>query len=206
MNKEKDYTKDLAEIRNMMERTSKFLSLSGWAGIMAGIYASIGAYVAHTLFQFRPLGVLEAANGTPEGNIYNVIALAALVLVLSVGTAIYLSYRRARKTSESVWNATSRRLLYNMGVPLLSGGLLLLMFVEYGLIGLLAPITLIFYGLALFNAGNFTYHEVKYLGFIQIVLGLLASYFIAYSLLIWAFGFGFMHIVYGIYIYVKHER
>jgi hypothetical protein len=132
--------------------------------------------------------------------------MAVGLLLLSIGTAIFLSYQRAKKRGEPVWNATSRRMVANMGMPLVSGGILLLVFLAAGLTSMLIPITLIFYGLALYNAGNYTYREVKYLGAIQVGLGLLGACFVEYSLLLWALGFGLMHIVYGIYIHLKYER
>jgi hypothetical protein len=206
MENKQDYLKDLAEIRSMMERSSKFLSLSGWAGVLAGIYALVGAYIAHTYFRFRPL---EAVYGEPEiaaADLRNVILLAGLVLVLAVGTAFLLSYRRSVKRNESFWNATSRRLLAQAALPLGTGGLMILVLMSYGLTGILAPLTLVFYGLALYNAGNLSFREVRVLGLIQIGLGLASLLLIRYQLLFWAAGFGLMHIIYGIFIYLKYER
>ncbi|KAF0129474.1 MAG: hypothetical protein FD155_2397 [Bacteroidetes bacterium] len=202
MNKEKDYIKDLAEIRQMMERSSKFISLSGWAGILAGIYALVAAYIAYTLFNFKPG---EESSITPS-DMLNVILLALALLVLALTTAVFLSYKSASKRSEPIWNATSRRLLLNMAVPLVTGGIFLIIMISQSHFNMLSSISLIFYGLALYNAGNFTYKEVKILGVILIILGLISACFISWALLIWAAGFGLMHIVYGIYIQVKYKR
>jgi flagellar basal body-associated protein FliL len=205
---ERDYIRDLAEIRSMMERSSKFLSLSGWAGIMAGIYALAGAYVAYTVFNFNPDKIVYPAieSGGLSTSLLNVLFLALVILVLAIGTAIFLSYKKAQKRGENIWHATSRRLLSNMAVPLATGGILILVLLSKGLVGLVIPCTLLFYGLALYNAGKFTYSEVRFLGLIQIGLGLISSYFIEYSLLFWAMGFGVVHIVYGIYIHFRYER
>jgi len=204
MIKEKqDYIRDIAEIRSMMERSSKFLSLSGWAGIMAGIYALAGAYIAYKILNFNP-DELKPQGLSPD--LPKVIILGILVLMLAVGTAIFLSYKKAKKKGESGWNPTSRRLLANMAVPLVSGGILILILISKGLLGLIAPLTLLFYGIALYNAGKFTYDEVKYLGMIQVGLGLISSLFIEYGLLFWVVGFGVVHIVYGIYMHFRYER
>jgi hypothetical protein len=136
----------------------------------------------------------------------NLIFLAILMLILAIGTAMFFSYRRAVKKGETGWNAASRRLIVNMAVPLIAGGILILVIISNGLLGLIIPLTLLFYGLALYNAGKFTYDEVKLLGIIQMVLGLLSSWFIEHSLLIWAFGFGIVHIIYGIYMHFRYER
>ena len=208
MKEERDYTRDLAEIRSMMVRSTKFLSLSGWAGIMAGIYALAGAWVAYAYLGFNPDQIIYSTQetGSLPSNLPKVIYLGILILLLALGTAIFLSYQKAAKRDENVWNAASRRLLLNMAVPLLAGGALILIFLSKDLIGLLAPMSLLFYGLALYNAGNFTYYEIKYLGLTQIGLGLIGSWLIQYSLLLWAIGFGFVHIVYGIYMHFRYER
>lgn len=201
MKEERDYIQDINEIRSMMERSSKFLSLSGWAGIMAGIYALAGAWIAHAVLGFNPDALLYHSPGFS-----NVVLLAMGVLVLAFVTAIYFSGQKARKRGEKVWNHTSKRLLVSMMVPLAAGGLLVLVVISKGLIGLVAPLTLLFYGLALYNAGFYTIGEVKIMGIIQMVLGITSVWFIEHSLLIWAIGFGIVHILYGIYMHYRYER
>jgi len=208
MKEQKNYIQDLAEIRSMMERSSKFLSLSGLAGVMAGIYALAGAWIAYSVLEFTPQMISSgySESGSGAANLTQLILLAVAVLVLAVSTAIAFSYRKANKRGESAWNAVSRRLLAGMSVPLLSGGVLVLILLSKGILVLIAPLTLIFYGLALYNASKFSYDDVKYLGMIQIGLGLLGTLFTGYGLLLWAIGFGVVHIIYGIYIHIRYER
>jgi hypothetical protein len=201
MKEEQDYIQDIAEIRSMMERSSKFLSLSGWAGILAGIYALIGAWIAYSLFEFHPDEILYTYT-----DLMNVILTAGGVLALALISALLDSRRKARKNEQKAWNATSRRLLASMAVPLFAGGLLIVILISKGLIGLVAPLTLLFYGLALYNAGSFTIREVRLMGFVQMILGLLNVVFIGYGLLFWAIGFGAVHIIYGIYMHFRFER
>lgn len=208
MKEERDYIQDITAIRTMMERSSKFLSLSGWAGIMAGVYALSAAYIAYKVFGFNPTGVFydTVQTGSPFPGLLNVILLSFITLILALGTAVFLSHRKANKKGEKAWNPTAKRLLIHMSVPLVVGGSLILILISNGMVGLMAPFTLIFYGLALYNASKFTYEEVKTLGFIEIALGLIGAYFVEYGLLIWAFGFGVVHIVYGIYMHYRFER
>ncbi|MEX0647673.1 MAG: hypothetical protein WEA56_05020 [Balneolaceae bacterium] len=201
MKKEQDYIQDIAEIRSMMERSSKFLSLSGWAGIMAGIYALAGAWIAWSVLGFHPDEIFYSPPDLPQ-----IILLALGVLTLALVTVIYFSWRKSDKRGEKAWNATSKRLLASMSVPLLAGGILLVILTAKGLIGLTAPFMLLFYGLALYNAGNYTISEVKLMGAVQIGLGLMNSWFVEYGLLFWAIGFGAVHIVYGIYMHFRYER
>jgi len=208
MKEQQDHVRDIAEIRTMMERSSRFLSLSGWAGVMAGIYALCGAYIAWTVIHFVPDGTVHgpAGEGSMPGGPLPVVFLAATVLVLTIGTAVLLSFRKAQKRGEQIWNATSRRLMVSLAVPLLAGGALIVILCSKGLVGLSMPLTLLFYGIAIYSAGRFTYHEVRSLGLIEIGLGLTSCWFTQYSLLFWAIGFGVVHIVYGVYIYSRYER
>jgi hypothetical protein len=117
-----------------------------------------------------------------------------------------LSYRKAQHRGERIWNATSRRILTHLAVPLLSGGSLLIVLLTHQMIGLLAPSSLIFYGLALHSAHTYTLMDVKYLGLMFVLLGLIGSYAVNYGLLLWTIGFGLMHMIYGSYIYFRYER
>jgi hypothetical protein len=202
MKQQKDYVKDIAEIRSMMERSSKFLSLSGWAGILVGIYALLGSYIARYIFSFNPD---EIVYSTSPG-FWKVAFVAIAVFVVALVTAVALSYGNATKRGEKLWTATSRQLAISMAVPLIAGALLSFVLISKDMIGLIAPITLLFYGLALFDASKFTYTVVKVLGLVEIVLGLLAACFIEHALLLWALGFGVAHIIYGIYVYYRYER
>ncbi len=202
MKEDKDYIRDIAEIRSMMERSSKFLSLSGWAGIMAGIYAFAGALIVWFNLGFNPDRI---DYNTSNDTMLNVLLVSIAVLALALFTALFDSYRKAKSKGERAWNATSKRLLINMAIPLLTGTGMIAIAIYYELIGLVAPLTLIFYGLALYNAGNFTFRALRILGFIQIFLGLLSCLLIEYSLIIWIIGFGLIHILYGVYMF-RYEK
>ncbi|MCK6606504.1 MAG: hypothetical protein L6Q59_16530 [Ignavibacteriaceae bacterium] len=208
MREEKDFTKDLAEIRSMMERSSKFLSLSGLAGIMAGIYATAGIYIACSILGFRPDSLLygiSAEYGTFT-KIPQLILTASLILALALITAVYLSYRKSAKRGEKIRNAATRQLLLAMSLPLVSGGLIILILLIRGMAGLVLPLSLIFYGLSLFSASRISGREVQMLGITQTALGLISMLFPEFSVYIWAAGFGIVHFIYGIVIFYRYER
>ena len=198
---ERDYARELSEIRSMMERSSKFLSLSGWAGILAGLYALAGAWIAVYVMEFHPSGIMGSVEG-----LNGVVSLALAILVMAVSTAIVLSYKKAVRKKQRAWNAASRQMVASMSVPLLAGGVFLSILIHHNLVGLLAPASLIFYGMALYSASKFTFKDLKYLGVAQMALGLTGSYLVEYGLLFWALGFGLLHIVYGIYMHIRYER
>lgn len=208
MKENPDYARDLIEIRSMMERSSKFLSLSGLAGVMAGIYALAGACISYQVLDFNPTKIayssLDIDILLPD--LIRVVFVAIAVLILALGTAVFLSWKKAKKSGEKFWNATTRRVISAMAVPLVTGGLVILALIAKGLIGFMAPFSLLFYGLALYNTSKFTYEEVKYMGLIEIGLGLISSFYIEYGTICWAAGFGLVHIIYGIYLHYKYEK
>ena len=193
----------------MMERSSKFISLSGLSGVLAGVYALIGAGAAWHLLNNYPvsgnMGLSQLFNNSL--NLLTYLSLFALaVLLASLITGIMLSVRKARKQGQSVWNVTSRALLFNMAVPLIAGGVLIFIFMEDGYFHYISAFMLIFYGLSLLLAGNYTYKEIKYLGLCEIALGLIAAWLPGNGLLLWALGFGVLHILYGSIMYFKYDK
>jgi hypothetical protein len=208
MKKDKDYLQDIEEIRSLMEKSSKFISLSGWAGIFAGVFALVGSYIALTFLDFNPQSLSLDPGGNPfqQTQVFSVVQLALLVFLLAISFALFFTHRRAKRKDELLWTPTAKRLVMNMAVPLFTGGILILLFISKGFIGFVAPFSLLFYGLALFTISKFTFDEVKILGLIEILLGLISVYRVSLGLLFWAIGFGVVHIIYGIYVYFKYER
>jgi hypothetical protein len=208
MKKDTDYLQDIEEIRSLMEKSSKFISLSGWAGIFAGVFGLMGSYIALTYLDFNPqsLSVDTENNPFQQKQIFSAVQLALLVFLLAISFALFFTHRRAKRKDELLWTPTAKRLVMNMAVPLFTGGILILLFISKGFIGFVAPFSLLFYGLALFTISKFTFDEVKILGLIEILLGLISVYKVSLGLLFWAIGFGVVHIIYGIYVYFKYEK
>lgn len=203
------YLRDLSEIKQMMTRSSRFISLSGLAGVFAGCYALIGAVIAKILLSQHGETYNEKlvmANFGDSELVSQLILIAAAVLVLAVGTAIALTTRKAKRNNQKIWDSTSKRLMINFFAPLAAGGIFCLVLLQYGMVGLIAPSMLIFYGLALIHASKYTYSDLYSLGYMNLVLGLISTQFIGYGLYFWATGFGLFHILYGIWMYNRYER
>jgi len=204
---EKDIYAELSSIRNLMERSSKFISLSGLSGIMAGFYALIGAFIGYKV-------VYAHNNGLTLSNHYandpaawrSLFFIAAIVLVLSLFTVVWLTIRQARKKGEDFWNPVSRRLLTNLSVPLITGGLFILILIFRGYYGIIISASLLFYGMALIIGSQYTFTDVKWLGVCEIILGLLAALIPGLGLIFWAVGFGILHILYGSIMHFKYNQ
>ncbi len=204
MNQDK-YKQDLQDIKDIMNRSSRFISLSGLSGIFAGLFALGGAYAAYqTVYAGQDYLSYRHAIITRE-SLMTLLIIALVTLALSIGAGIFFTSRETRKQNEKVWDHQTRRLLINLAIPLVTGGIVCLILLLKGFVGVIAPLTLIFYGLALVNASKYTLNEVRSLGIIEILLGLISLQFIGYGLLAWAVGFGVLHIVYGTMMQLKYK-
>jgi hypothetical protein len=201
----KKYIEDLKEIKDIMNRSSRFISLSGISGVSTGIIAIAGAFLAYqNIFKGQDFLIYDSVAIRTE-QLSHLLMIAAGTLILSAIAAVFFTTRKTRKQNQPLWDHQSKRLLLNLSIPLITGGVLCLMLLAKGFVGLLPPLTLIFYGLALVNGSKYTLHEIRTLGLIEIVLGLIALQYIEYGLIIWALGFGILHVVYGIIIQSKYK-
>jgi hypothetical protein len=204
MSKDK-YIQDLREIKEIMSRSSRFISLSGLSGVSAGVFALIGAYVAYkTVYTNNDYSTYGQAILTSE-NLTTLLLIAMVTLVLSIGIGIYFTTKETKKQNQKIWDHQTKRLLINLAIPLITGGILCLMLLLRGYVGIVAPLTLIFYGLALVNASKYTLSEIRSLGLAEIVLGLISMQFIGFGLLFWSVGFGVLHIVYGAAMQMRYK-
>jgi hypothetical protein len=201
----------LQDIKRMMERSSRFISLSGLSGVSAGICALVGAWIAHRLiaeyyakngFISRFLHTRDETNDLK----WKLIELAVTVLIAALATSTLMTWRKARKSRLPIWDPTSRRLAINMLIPLAAGGFFVLGLLYRSDWEFVAPSCLIFYGLALVNASKYTLTDIRYLGLLEIALGCICMYYPHDGLYFWAAGFGVLHIVYGLIMWWKYEK
>jgi len=209
MEKNPSSADELKTIRKFMEESTKFLSLSGLSGVFPGIFAIAGAFIAWLLILDKGNFTYEMYNSLPREATaalrWKMILDALSVLLLSLTAAFYFSFRRANKSGISFWTPASKRLLHNLFIPLITGGIFALILMIQNDIQLIIPVFLVFYGLALINAGKFTYNEVFYLGIFEIITGLISAFFPAQGLIFWILGFGILHIAYGLLVYRRYE-
>lgn len=211
MNREKDYLQDLTEIRSMMEKSTRFISLSGLSGVFIGIIALLGAGLAYYYIQDFKIQLGAGLAGKDWYVMITVLEIQLLIIALSVLLVAllggyYFTSKKAKRLDQKIWTKSTRQLLINVFIPLAAGGLFCIAMYYHGIIGFIAPAMLIFYGLALVNSSKYTLNDIRYLGIFEIILGLTALFFIGYGLYFWAVGFGILHIIYGISMYYKYDR
>jgi hypothetical protein len=215
MTTQQEHLQDLREIRSLMERSSRFIGLSGLSGVAAGVCALIGAGVVYNYLDIMPFEYdhsyvyyAKAINASKWGLAYQkflflVGGLTALAAILS---GIFFTTRHATQKGQKIWDKTALRLLANLAIPLMAGGLFCLALLYHGELAYIAPATLVFYGLALVNGSKYTLNDVFYLGLVEIALGILAMFMLRFGLEFWAIGFGVLHIIYGTMMYFKYEK
>ena len=199
---------EISDIKRIMERSSRFISLSGLSGIAAGLCALTGAYFANNILSDYYLGYNH--GGYTDKNFESLkiklLVLAGIVLAAALILSFIFTWRRAKQNHLPIWDLTARKLMWNILIPLISGGLFILAMLQYSEWRFVAPACLIFYGLALVNGSKYTLTDIRYLGYMEIVLGLVNTQFTGYGLYFWALGFGVLHIIYGVLMWWKYER
>lgn len=212
MNKRNEHLETLSEIRSLMERSSRFISLSGLSGISAGIFALLGAALVFYYFEVTPFEGSSYYTINPGKPIWGLspltfmITVAVGVFVSALCSAMFFTMRKAKRKGQNIWDKTSLRLLINMIIPLIAGGIFCLGLIYNHEFRLVAPATLVFYGLACINAGKYTLNEIRNLGIAEVILGLFGLFIPGLGLELWAIGFGVLHIVYGTLMYYKYDR
>ncbi|MGO4772393.1 hypothetical protein ACEN2I_12080 [Flavobacterium sp. W22_SRS_FK3] len=200
------HQEDLAHIRSMMERSSRFISLSGLSGVFAGLSALIGGLYVYQLFKANGLEYFDGDHKLYSVDLVSELFLTASVILLFALTfGIFFTIRKSKKYNLPIWTSATKKMLLNLAIPLVTGGIFCLALLHHQIYGLVAPATLIFYGLALINAEKYTFSDVKYLGFSELILGCIALFYIGYGLIFWIVGFGILHILYGLIMFKKYK-
>lgn len=209
MNDQQQSFEAIQDIRKMMERSSRFISLSGLSGVSAGIFALIGSWFANNAIDDYYLRY-ETRNGYDAADfrvlVWNLLGLAMLVLGAALLSALYFTWKKAQRNRLPMWDHTSRKLIVNLFIPLLAGGIFVFGLLRHDEWRFIAPVCLVFYGLSLVNASKYTLSDIRYVGLIEITLGLINMWWIGYGLYFWAAGFGVVHIVYGAIMWWKYDR
>ena len=212
MSNSQEHLDAIKDMRNMMEKSTKFLSFSGLAGVAVGIIALLGITVFCIAFSLSPLDRAYYHVIISDSGIINDDALsflikdALIVFLLSAGIETWMAYRKSKKIYAPIWDSTSKRMLLNILIPFVTGIIFCLILMGRKEISLLAPASLIFYGLALVNVSKYTIDQIRSMGIIQVILGLASAWWVDLGLINWAIGFGVLHILYGLFIYSKHEK
>ena len=196
----------LKDIRSIMDRSTRFVSLSGMSGIWAGITGLAGSVIAYSWLRDSATINNAISDGPLKPMAMHLLLLGVAVLVVAITGAFYFTYRKAKHNSQTMWSKASQQLLTQSVFPLLAGGIFCIALLYNNSGRLVAPATLIFYGLALISGGRHTLSEVRYLGMLEVALGSVNLFFPGHGLYFWAAGFGLLHIIYGAMMWSKYDN
>jgi len=206
LNMVQKHQEDLLHIRSMMERSSRFISLSGLSGVFAGITALIGGGYAFKLLKDNGIDYLDGKTQEYSSELIGqLIITAILVLLLALFFGILFTVRKSRKNNLAIWTSTTKKMVLGLLIPLGAGGIFCVALIFNGMFVLVAPTTLIFYGLALINVGQYTFSDIKYLGLSELTMGIIALFLLGSGLVFWMLGFGVLHIFYGLLLFKKYK-
>lgn len=201
---EKQPGEALSDIRRMMERSSRFHSLSGFSLVAAGICGLLGMVWVKFL-------ILPTANPDYSGMSANsflrdrLIVAALCVLVAAVLSGYLFTWLKTRKKGLPLWNMIFRKVAVSFLIPMVAGGALAIGMIFYEEYHFIAAVCLLFYGLALVNAAHNTVTEIRTLGILEILAGIFCL-FSGYKLLSLSLGFGILNILYGIIIWYRYKE
>src|SRR5271156_2059440 len=133
----------LQEIRSIMDRSARFITLSGWSGIWAGSTALVGAYIGYGWLKNPQI---RYAGLTSEGTfdyfdpfINRLILLAIGVFIVAISGGVYFTYQKTKAHGSKLWNNASRQLMLQLFYPLFAGGVFSVTFIYYGCSMFVAP-------------------------------------------------------------------
>lgn len=204
---ESEYIQQISDIRKIITERTKFKALSGISGILAGCYAIIGAWIAYRIiYNSNDILYSKFKAGYYSNDIGLLFLVAFIVLVASIATGIFFSWKKAKESGEKLFNKVAWKILGHFSIFMLSALVLLIATYLNGYYTLLAPICLLFYGLSLIHVSSFINSEVFGLGLSIVAIGLISLFFPGYGLLCWTLGFGLMHMIYGFMMWYKYDR
>lgn len=196
--KEEEVKTTLRDIKDMMEKSSRFTAISGWSIVIIGVLATVSYFLVSSMF--------AKSINSPQ-TIRTAVVFALCLLVVSFAIVTLCSAIKSKRIGRPFrFDKTIGRLLFSFGLPMLVGGLFGIAMLVQGHYGLTSSIMLLFYGLALVNCQHFTAPALRFLGYAELVLGIIDCYLVDYGFLFWLLGFGILHIVFGIFFVLKYER
>ena len=199
-----------------LEQSSRFISLSGFSGIFVGLCGLLGAYITHNLVSTEShtdKEMLEIIGGFDYYNMTvhqfvgeNLIFLALFTILFALLFAFYFTTLRSRRNRVPIWDEKIKRQISVLCLPNIVGAIFIMRLVLTANYGYIVPSALIFYAISLINIRRFTTGEVALLGYLLLLLGVVNLWMQGWGILFFGFGFGVLHVIYGIVTFFLYER
>ena len=200
------------DIREMMSKSSRFQAISGWSIVVIGLYAAVASAMAAAVIGVGDwLPCCENLQRFAVLNTPSRIRIAALIAIglfaLSLLTVFVAAIIKSKRNNlRFAFDKRMCQMLVDFFIPLIAGGLLSMALVQQGHYGLTSSIMLLFYGLALVNCSHYTYPALRWLGYSELLIGIIDCFTMSHALLFWFLGFSVMHILFGVIYVIMFER
>ncbi|HJU87697.1 MAG TPA: hypothetical protein VJ788_10040 [Gemmatimonadota bacterium] len=179
---------DLRAIRDAMEGSSRFTSVSGAGGIAVGLSALAAAWIA-------------SRQSTPAAWFGVWAVEGALAAAVSLASAA----RKAGRSGGSLRSLPARRFALALAPALVAGGVLTLVFLRRGLLDALPGLWLLLYGTGVVTGGAFSERIVPLTGMTFMLAGVAALGLPEPGPDAWmAIGFGGIHVAFGALLLWRH--
>jgi hypothetical protein len=189
---------ELKVIRELMERPVCYSTMSGASGVLAGV-AALG-------------GVMADWVTSDHHSTWLAFCIWGCVFMIALVSDIALTRIREKKQGMPFWTSVKRRMLLTILPPFVAGvGLTAAIVVPWQdtlggqHINLIPALWMAFYGLALWQAGEFSIPEIRVMGAGFILASLPTAMFLQdwpYCAL--AITFGGFHLAYGVVVWLRH--
>jgi hypothetical protein len=183
---------NLRLIRETMDRSTKHSSLSGFAGLLVGVWAIAGVLVTRFCIFGNDSLVLR------PGHVWPLAAVWMAVLFVSILTDFLMNKRAAAAVGKHVFSSLGARLA-QAAAPAFTAGLALTGYLlANGMVAHIWGYWMLFYGLSICSVGLFSVKPVSFLGWAFVLAGAITLFLSPIAgLWMMAVTFGGFHICYG---------
>ena len=189
-----------------MQQYTSYFSLSGFSGILLGIYGLLMVYVLHILTSTYGDG-FDGSSQLPIALLEIVITIFGIVMILISLFTLWIRARRENKKQNSkLWNPFSKKTRLQTLVPLIFFIAVLIIVANKGYYSLITPLLLFLYGILLLNVSRVSLKRLRLLAIAEMILGIIAYFIYDNELLFLAIGLGAFHLLYGVFTLNQNKK
>lgn len=201
----------LRVIRQTMERSTKYSTLSGLSGVLIGLVAIVGVVVTNSIirqapaFTVRSQAELRSLNAFQHRQFAELAAIWTTVLVLAIAIDFVANKRRAARVGKTVMSPIGGHIILAALPAFFAGAVITYFFIMHNLAFSVWGVWMLCYGLAICAVGLFSVKPVSVLGAAFVLAGAVTLLLPPSAQLpMMALTFGGFHIGYGILMARRH--
>ena len=175
---------NLRFIRETMERSTHFTAVPGYGGVFMGLTAIAATVVA---------------NGQPPVKDWLTVWIVEAILAFAIG--LFATWQKSKIAKIPLNSAPAKKFAMSFLPPLICAIIITFGLWRLGHSEAMIPVWLLLYGAAVVCGGAFSVRVVPVMGWCFVALGTIAFLLPnGYGNLVMGFGFGVLHIIFGLII------